>query len=121
VEVVRAMNYIAEINGFYARLLVYPLSSDAQALWGVLMHLCNRAGWPPEFTVASSTLLGLLGYSYSALSRARTELVEAGLITHVPREGRLAPWYRLHSICGKVVDKPVDKPCLTLVAKNCQP
>ncbi|MBU2704013.1 hypothetical protein Ga0466249_005165 [Sporomusaceae bacterium BoRhaA] len=41
------------------------------------MHLCNRAGWPERFTVASSTLLGLLGYSYSALSRARTELAEA--------------------------------------------
>ncbi|MEN6565787.1 MAG: hypothetical protein ABFC57_05760 [Veillonellales bacterium] len=116
-----SMNYIAELNGFYARLLTQPLSSDAQALWGVLMHLCNRAGWPERFTVASSTLLGLLGYSYSALSRARTELAEAGIITHTPRPGRLAPYYMLHSFCGKHVDKPVDKPCLTLVQKSCQP
>jgi hypothetical protein len=116
-----SVNYITELNGFYARLLTQPLSSDAQALWGVLMHLCNRAGWPPHFTVASSTLLGLLGYSYSALSRARTELVEFGFITHTPRPGRLAPYYTLHSFCGKAVDKPVDKPCLTLVSKFCQP
>ena len=116
-----SVNYIVELNGFYARLLTQPLSSDAQALWGVLMHLCNRAGWPPHFTVASSTLLGLLGYSYSALSRARTELVEAGLITHTPRPGRLAPYYTLHSFCRKSVDNPVDKPCLTLVTKFCQP
>ncbi|WP_371360855.1 hypothetical protein [Sporomusa malonica] len=115
------MNYIMELNSFYARLLTQPLTSDAQALWGVLMHLCNRAGWPPHFTVASSTLLGMLGYSYSALSRARTELVEAGLIMHIPRPGRLAPYYVLHSLCGKPVDKPVDKPFLTLVSKTCQP
>jgi hypothetical protein len=121
VDVGLSMNYITELNCFYARLLIKPLSSDAQALWGVLMHLCNRAGWPPQFTVAGSTLLGLLGFSYSALSRARAELVEAGLITHTPRPGRLAPYYRLHSFCGKPVDKPVDKPCLTLVSKFCQP
>lgn len=120
-DVGRSMNYITEMNSFYARLLTQPLSSDAQALWGVLMHLCNRAGWPPSFTVASSTLLGLLGYSYSALSRARIELVEAKIITHTPRPGRLAPYYTLHSLCSKPVDKVVDKPCLTLVPKSCQP
>lgn len=115
------MNYITELNCFYARLLTQPLSSDAQALWGVLMHLCNRAGWPPQFTVASSTLLGMLGYSYSALSRARTELVETGLIMHTPRPGRLAPYYALVPLSGKAVNKSGDKPCLTLVKHNCQP
>ena len=74
------MNYITELNAFYARLLVRPLSSEAQALWNVLLHLFNRAGWPPQLTVAASTLLGFLGYSYATLSRARSELVAAGLL-----------------------------------------
>lgn len=115
------MNYIAELNGFYSRLLTQPLSSDAQALWCVLMHLSNKAGWPPQISVASSTLLGFLGYSYSALSRARNELVAAGMLTHTPRPGRQAPYYQLHSFCGKAVGKPVDKPCLSLVPNVCQP
>jgi hypothetical protein len=119
------MNYIVELNHFYACLLTRPLSSEAQALWGVLMHLFNRAGWPPRLTVAASTLLGFLGYSYTTLSRARGELVAAGLLIHTPRPGRLAPYYELQPLSGKVVDKtvdnPVDKPRLSLVRPICQP
>lgn len=119
------MNYIAELNSFYASLLVRPLSSEAQALWGVLMHLFNRAGWPPRLTVAASMLLGLLGYSYPSLSRARNELVAAGLLVHTPRPGRLAPYYELQPLHNEIVDKsldnPVDKPRLSLVKPFCQP
>ena len=118
------MNYITELNAFYARLLVRPLSSEAQALWNVLLHLFNRAGWPPPLTVAASTLLGFLGYSYATLSRARSELVAAGLLVHTPRPGRLAPYYELQALSGKIVDKsvdnPVDKPRLALVKPICQ-
>ena len=124
-EVGGAMNYIVELNSFYAQLLVRPLSSEAQALWGVLMHLFNRAGWPLRLTVAASTLLGFLGYSYTTLSRARSELVAAGLLIHTPRPGRLAPYYDLQPLSKKGVDKsidnPVDKPCLSLVKPVCQP
>ena len=119
------MNYIVELNHFYAALLTRPLSSEAQALWSVLMHLFNRAGWPPRLTVAGSTLLGFLGYSYTTLSRARAELVAAGLLIHTPRPGRSAPSYELQAFAGKVVDKtvdnPVDKPRLALVKPFCQP
>ncbi len=123
-EVGGAMNYISELNVFYARLLVRPLSSEAQALWGVLMHLFNRSGWSPRLTLAGSTLLGFLGYSYATLSRARSELVAAGLLVHTPRPGRLAPYYELQPLSGKSVDKtvdnPVDKPRLALVKPFCQ-
>lgn len=123
-EVGGAMNYIVELNAFYASLLTRPLSSEAQALWGVLMHLFNRAGWPPQLTVAASTLLGFLGYSYATLSRARGELVASGLLIHTPRPGRLAPYYELQPMQSKAVDKtvdnPVDKTRLTLVKPFCQ-
>ena len=119
------MNYITELNAFYAQLLTRPLSSEAQALWSVLMHLFNRAGWPLRLTIAASTLLGFLGYSYTTLSRARGELVAAGLLLHTPRPGRLAPYYELQPIHQKSVDKsvdnPVDKPRLSLVKPFCQP
>lgn len=124
-EVGGAMNYIVELNAFYASLLTRPLSSEAQALWGVLMHLFNRAGWPPQLTVSASTLLGLLGYSYTTLSRARSELVAAGLLIHTPRPGRSAPYYELQPSSSKTVDKDVDstvdKPRLALVKSLCQP
>ena len=124
-EVGGAMNYIVELNSFYAQLLVRPLSSEAQALWGVLMHLFNRAGWPLRLPVAASTLLGFLGYSYTTLSRARSELVAAGLLIHTPRPGRLAPYYELQPLSKKGVDKsidnPVDKPRLSLVKPVFQP
>ena len=124
-EVGGAMNYIVELNSFYAQLLVRPLSSEAQALWGVLMHLFDRAGWPLRLTVAASTLLGFLGYSYTTLSRARSELVAAGLLIHTPRPGRLAPYYELQPLSKKGVDKsidnPVDKPRLSLVKPVFQP
>ena len=124
-EVGGAMNYIVELNSFYAQLLVRPLSSEAQALWGVLMHLFNRACWPLRLTVAASTLLGFLGYSYTTLSRARSELVAAGLLIHTPRPGRLAPYYELQPLSKKGVDKsidnPVDKPRLSLVKPVFQP
>ena len=124
-EVGGAMNYIVELNSFYAQLLVRPLSSEAQALWGVLMHLFNRAGWPLRLTVSASTLLGFLGYSYTTLSRARSELVAAGLLIHTPRPGRLAPYYELQPLSKKGVDKsidnPVDKPRLSLVKPVFQP
>jgi len=117
------MNYIVELNSFYARLLTRPLSSEAQALWSLLMHLYNRAGWPPRLTVAASTLLGFLGYSYATLSRARSELVAAGLLVHTPRPGRLAPYYELQPFSGNTVDKSVDntvdKPQLALVKPIC--
>lgn len=103
------MNYISEINCFYGRLLTQPISSDAQALWGALMHLCNRAGWPREFSVAAATLQGMLKISYSSLSRARSELVTAGFIEHLPQPGRQAPRYRMRSLIGKGVDKIGDK------------
>lgn len=123
-EVGGAMNYIVELNAFYASLLTRPLSSEAQALWNVLMHLFNRAGWPSGLTLTASTLLGFLGYSYATLSRARIELVAAGLLIHRPRPGRSAPYYELQPLRGKTVDNsvdnPVDKPRLTLVKPFCQ-
>jgi hypothetical protein len=57
----------------------------------------------------------MLGISYSALSRARAELVAAGLIEHMPQPGRQAPYYSLCSLNGKAVDKSGNKLCLTLV------
>lgn len=96
------MNYLQELNAFYGRLMIRPLSANAIALWGVLMHLANRADWPHEFSVPASTLCGILGFSERTMRRARAELVEAGLIRHIERPGRMAPIYVLLSTAAKL-------------------
>lgn len=103
------MNYMAELNAFYDRLLTRPLSTNAIALYGVLMHLANRARWPTTFIVAESTLIGLLGMSGRTMRRARAELVAAGLIRHIVRPGRQAPVYKLISLYTKSALSLVDK------------
>ena len=89
------MNYITELNTFYDRLPTRRLSPSAIALYGVLMHLANRAHWPAAFSVAESTLVGILGLSGRSMRRARAELVAAGVVKHEPRPGRQAPVYKL--------------------------
>ena len=102
------MNYITEINAFYDVVITSDLTADSIALWHVLMNISNRAGWPRQFKVPASVLQGYLNYSYSSLSRARKELVDAGIIRHIPMAGRQAPYYQLLSLTmqkGKTVDK----------------
>ena len=95
------MNYMAELNVFYEKLQTRPLSTNAIALYGILMHLANRAYWPVTFVVAESTLVGMLGMSGRTMRRARAELVEAGIIKHLERPGRQAPVYKIVSLYTK--------------------
>lgn len=102
------MNYIVEINAFYAWLITNPISSDAQSLWHALMHVNNKCAWARTFTVANGTLLGMLGFSQSQLSRCRAELVGAGRIKHIPRPGGQCPIYAIISFQAQPVEKPLD-------------
>ena len=102
------MNYMAELNAFYDSLLTRPLSTNAIALYAVLMHLCNKARWPLTFVVAESTLVGLQGMSGRTIRRARAELVQAGVVKHLERPGRQAPIYRMVSLSTKKSFSLVD-------------
>ena len=95
------MNYIQEINAFYARVETNPLSGSAVCLWHTLMHVNNRAHWVDEFTVAASVLCSKSGLASSTFKRARTELKEKGYI-QVTSRGTKAPIYRIMSLCRVV-------------------
>ncbi|RYZ16178.1 MAG: hypothetical protein EOP49_52040 [Sphingobacteriales bacterium] len=89
------MNYISEINHFYDWLETNPVSDSAIALWHALMHINNKCGWKPEFSVSISTIQNKTGLSKSSILRARTALAEAGRITFASREGQKSAMYSL--------------------------
>lgn len=89
------MNYLMEVNRFYGWITTHPLSAQAQALWNLLMSIDNRAGWPEDFTVPTSTLAAALDISRTQLSRCRRELIDNRRICHFQRKGGQAPIYRL--------------------------
>ena len=92
------MNYIAEINAFYAKQAAAPLAANTQALWHLMMNISNRAGWPRTVIIPESVLTGTLGISHGAFIQARKELIQAGLILHIQRPGRQAPVYLIKTI-----------------------
>ena len=100
------MNYLMEINRFYGWITTHPLSAQAQALWNLLMSIDNRAGWPEDFTVPTSTLAAALDISRTQLSRCRRELIDSGRICHFQRRGGQAPIYRMLTFENKSFLKP---------------
>ena len=78
------MNYLRELNAFYDWLDANPCPSHAVALWHTLMAVCNRAGWPEEFTVANSTLQAKAGLSRKQLNDTRGLLISMGRIIYKP-------------------------------------
>lgn len=89
------MNYIKLINAFYDRLETNSLSSSAIALWHALVHICNKAGWLSEFSVAVSVLCVKTGLSERTVTNARNELKTKGYIDFKSRKGNKSAVYSL--------------------------
>jgi hypothetical protein len=89
------MNYIAEINAFYDWLETNSVTDSCIVLWHALMHICNKAGWIPEFAVAISTLEVKTGLKKDAINRARHRLQQAGRIDFKSRTGQLSAVYTI--------------------------
>ncbi|WP_049894989.1 DnaD domain-containing protein [Paenibacillus antibioticophila] len=89
------MDYITEISSFYDWLETNTLTDSAIVLWHALMHTCNRAGWPDEFTVAVSTLSNKTGLKKDAINRARHRLQQTGRIDFQSRSGQQSAVYRI--------------------------
>ena len=68
------MNYILEINAFYAWLVQNPISANAQALWHRLMAYCNAFNWADDFTLTNGRLVEDLGISRQEIDRVRNVL-----------------------------------------------
>ncbi|WP_088832619.1 hypothetical protein [Paenibacillus tyrfis] len=76
------MNYLELIVGFHRWKEVNPLPASAIALWHELVAVCNKAGWPEEFTVPNAVLQANAGLSRKEFDRARQLLIEFGLFQY---------------------------------------
>lgn len=88
------MNYIKEINAFYDWLELNSVRPSVVILWHALMHLNNKAGWVPEFTVARSVIEAKTGLKKDAYYTARNQLRQLGRIEFKER-GTKATAFRI--------------------------
>ena len=82
------MDYIKQLNAFYAQMEHNPVSANASALWNALMHICNKTRWLEYYTVANKALEVKSGLEISSLQRARRELINKHLLVYIPGKGR---------------------------------
>ena len=87
------MNYIRQINLFYAYMQNKPLTASAQALYFRLLHHLNLASWRSPIAVSELTLRGELQLNHRAFLKARDELKNLNYITHIPQLGRKPALY----------------------------
>lgn len=77
------VNFISEITGFDRFTKTTHFSNNAQLLWFKLFLLWNEAGFPDWLQVDNLRLMAMIQVnSKNALFRARSELLEAGLIVY---------------------------------------
>lgn len=76
------MNYLEQIVHFNRWKEVNPLPASAIALWHEIMAVCNKAGWPKEFTVPNAVVQSNAGVSRKEFDRARQMLIDLGLINY---------------------------------------
>lgn len=99
------MNYLHELNAFRDWSLLNHPSTGQVALWYSLMSINNMTGWQEWFTVANQTLQLMTGMSKAGLDKARTQLINKGLLLYQPGSTRQAGKYKLISIHSKKVDQ----------------
>lgn len=99
------MNYLQELNAFRDWSLLNHPSTGQVALWYSLMSINNMTGWQEWFTVANQTLQLMTGMSKAGLDKARTQLINKGLLLYQSGNTRQAGKYKLVSIYNKKVDQ----------------
>lgn len=107
------MNYLREINAFYDRIEVKPISPSAFVLWHLLMQVNNKLGWEKEFSIPVRVLSTKRGLSERSIRNARNELKTKGYLHFRSRSGRRSAVYQLVSLsanfAGNVSDNASDK------------
>ncbi|MBQ3286956.1 MAG: hypothetical protein IJH45_03250 [Firmicutes bacterium] len=82
-------------NRFWEWAEMNPISANACCLFGAVVQCLNRGGWPRELAIPLSKLLAMTHLSRPALYRARSELVQAGLLQVQESGSRKASVYGL--------------------------
>ncbi len=80
------MDYIKQLNEFYSTLDYKPLSSNAIAVYHILMNIASKVRWANEFKVANSVLMSKCNLTLSAVQRARAELINNDYIVYKKRK-----------------------------------
>ena len=80
------MNYIKQLQEFYSTLDYRPLSTNAIAIYYILLHIANKLNWPDEFKVTNTILMSKCNrLNLSSLQRARNELITQKYIMYKKR------------------------------------
>ena len=82
-------------NRFWEWAEMNPISANACCLFGAVVQCLNRGGWPRELAIPLSKLLAMTHLYRPALYRARSELVQAGLLQVQESGSRKASVYGL--------------------------
>ncbi len=76
------MDYLKQLNAYRRKRLASPLSSNAIALYAILLEYANDLYFPDRFTAANSVICGLSGLSLTRMQVARKELCEGGFLAY---------------------------------------
>ncbi len=82
------MNYLTEIKLFYDWLETHSLSANCIVLWHGVMQIASRSGWQNPIEIPSSLLETRTHLERTTIFRARSQLVEQGLLRLHHRGGR---------------------------------
>lgn len=82
------MNYLEQINRFWAKDAEYHFSDRETALYFYLLNVANSMHWKNPFSLSNATLMAKFGWGRTSLGHARDKLQAAGLIDFRQGDGR---------------------------------
>lgn len=82
------MSWIDLLNEFYDLLQSTRVSGNAQLLYYTLLQINNKCGWGKWFRRTNVNLSGMMGVGEKALTNARNELKQLGLIDFIASKKR---------------------------------
>ena len=97
------MNYLTEIKLFYDWLETHPLSANGIVLWHGVMQIASRSGWKNPIEIPSSLLETRTHLERTTIFRARSQLVEQGLLRIHNRGGRSPCCYTIVPFSQSIV------------------
>ena len=101
--------YIDRINAFWNWRMFNPITDKAMALYFALLHCANRAGFPEEICIPTSTLLSMIGMEIRDLYRTRNLLEQIGLVEIEKGKRGQSATYRLTPISDRISDNISDR------------
>lgn len=94
------MNYVEQLNEFYSMLDYQNLSTNAIAVYLMLLHIDSKTKFMNEFSVSNTTLMSKCNLTIKQLQNARNELILKKLIIYKKgRNQNNAPRYRIVKLC----------------------